>query len=98
MRRTVDGQNTMQNRRFSTLHALLLGALGMFAGAQAHAAVAQDAVRRTIDGIDVVVLATGAQDVVTLVGTLPAGDDRSSAQNVALATLAGAMLDKGTTK
>jgi len=88
----------MQTRRFSALHALLLGALGLCAGAQAHASVAREAVRKTIDGIDVVVLTTGAQDVVTLVGTLPAGDDRSPAENVALATLAGAMLDKGTTR
>ena len=35
---------------------------------------------------------------MTLAGTLRAGDDRSPADNVALATLAGAMLDKGTTK
>lgn len=53
----------MQTRRFSALHALLLGALGLCAGAQAHASVAREAVRKTIDGIDVVVLTTGAQDL-----------------------------------
>ncbi|MGI9247201.1 MAG: M16 family metallopeptidase, partial [Steroidobacteraceae bacterium] len=51
-----------------------------------------------VDGIDVVVLGTNARDVVTLVGSLPAGDDRNPADNVALATLTGAMLDKGTTR
>jgi zinc protease len=63
----------------------------------ARAGIADSAVRSNIGGIDVVMLKAGAKDVVTLVGTLPAGDDRSPASNVALATLTGAMLDKGTT-
>ena len=63
----------------------------------AHASVAKDAVRADIGGIDVVALHTGVQDVVTVVGSLPAGDDRSPPGNVMLATLTGAMLDKGTT-
>jgi zinc protease len=37
------------------------------------------------------------QDVVNVVGSLPAGDDRSPTGDVMLATLTGAMLDKGTT-
>ena len=63
----------------------------------AHASVAKDAVRADIGGIDVVALHTSVQDVVTVVGSLPAGDDRSPPGNVMLATLTGAMLDKGTT-
>ena len=63
----------------------------------AHASVAKDAVRADIGGIDVIALPTGVRDVVTLVGSLPAGDDRSPPGNVMLATLSGAMLDKGTT-
>ena len=43
-----------------------------------------------------IALHTGVQDVVTIVGSLPAGDDRSPPGNVMLATLTGAMLDKGT--
>jgi Predicted Zn-dependent peptidases len=79
--------------------ALLIAAFGLSAGApRAHATVAQDAVRADLNGIDTVVLHTTAQDVVTVAGSLPAGDDRSPAENVALATLTGAMLDKGTTK
>jgi zinc protease len=62
----------------------------------AHASVAKDAVRADIGGIDVVALPTAVQDVVTVVGSLPAGDDRSPPGNVILATLTGAMLDKGT--
>jgi zinc protease len=75
------------------LLALTLVALGTSA---ARASIADSAVRKDIGGIDVVVLATGAKDVVTLAGTLPAGDDRSPASSIALATLTGAMLDKGT--
>jgi zinc protease len=71
---------------------------GLFAGAGAHASAARNAVRIDIEGIDVVVLKTDVKDVVTLVGSLRAGDDRSPADNVALATVTGRMLDKGTTK
>lgn len=95
-RRPVNGHRSP----FQSLRTLaVLGTLSLFGFAgSAEAAIAKDAVRKTIDGIDVVVLKTSAEDVVTLVGSLPAGDDRSPAENVALATLAGAMLDKGTTK
>jgi len=76
---------------FIACAAVLLAAPG------ARASVAKDAVRADIDGIDVVALRTGVEDVVTVVGSLPAGDDRSPPGNVMLATLTGAMLDKGTT-
>jgi zinc protease len=62
----------------------------------ARASVAGDAVRADIDGIDVVVLRTDVHDVVKVTGSLRAGDDRSPAGNVALATLTGMMLDRGT--
>lgn len=87
----------MNRNTFPGVRALLLGALLLGTGT-ASADVARDAVRKSIHGIDTIVLQTSVRDVVTLVGTLPAGDDRSPADNVALATLAGAMLDKGTTK
>jgi len=61
------------------------------------ASVASDAVRTEVGGIDVVALRTSVQDVVNVVGSLPAGDDRSPTGDVMLATLTGAMLDKGTT-
>jgi len=80
------------------LPVLLACALGLLAAPVARAAIATDAVRQDIGGIDLVVLHTGARDVVTIVGSLPAGDDRSPAANAALATLTGAMLDKGTTR
>lgn len=73
-------------------------ALGLLAGAGARAGIASDAVRTDIGGIDVIIVRTDVQDVVTIVGSMRAGDDRSPADNVALATVTGAMLDKGTTK
>jgi zinc protease len=62
------------------------------------AGVADNAVRRSVHGIDVVALRTGVKDVVTIRGTIAAGDSRSPDTNVALADLAAGMLDKGTTK
>ena len=58
--------------------------------------VAQNAVRQNIGGIDLIVFKTGIKDVVTIRGTLAAGDSRSPESNVALADLAAGMLDKGT--
>lgn len=63
-----------------------------------HAQVAKNAVRQNVNGIDLVVLKTGVQEVVTIRGSLPAGDSRSPDTNPAIATLVGGMLDKGTTQ
>jgi zinc protease len=63
-----------------------------------HAGVADSSIRQKIAGIEVVTTKTGVKDVVTIRGSLPAGDARSPESNPAIATLAGAMLDKGTTK
>jgi len=80
-------------KRFSL--SLLVLAFGLVSGA--HAGVSDAALRQSIDGIDVVILKTGVKDVVTLRGNLPAGDSRTPGDNVAVATLTGGMLDKGTT-
>ncbi len=77
-------------------HLAVLG-LALLSGGNALAGVASDAVRADIGGIDVVIVKTDVKDVVTLVGSIRAGDDRSPADNAALATMTGAMLDKGTT-
>lgn len=53
--------------------------------------------RSTVAGIDLLVLETRVRDVVTLRGSLPAGDAAAQPGNVAVATLAGEMLDQGTT-
>ena len=54
--------------------------------------------RRQLGGIDFVVRPTGVKEVVTIVGSLAAGDAFSPADNTALALLTAALLDKGTVK
>jgi zinc protease len=88
----------MNIHALTRLRSLAALGLALLTGGNALAGVASDAVRADIGGIDVVIVRTDVKDVVTLVGTLRAGDDRSPADNVALATMTGAMLDKGTTK
>ena len=60
------------------------------------AAVADRVVRATVAGIDVVAYPTTIKDVVTFRGSLPAGDFFSPENNLAVASLVGGMLDKGT--
>jgi zinc protease len=77
--------------------ALFLGTCSLLLATSVSAGVADSAQRKPIHGIDVVILKTGVKDVVTIKGTLPAGDSRSPDTNVALADLTAGMLDKGTT-
>ncbi|HVS54168.1 MAG TPA: pitrilysin family protein [Opitutaceae bacterium] len=70
----------------------------LLAAPAARCGVADSAVHQSIAGIDVVLLKTGVQDVVTIRGTIPAGDARSPDDNPAIAELCGSMLDKGTTQ
>jgi len=72
-------------------------ALGLFA-VGARAQVAKNAVRQSVNTIDLVLLKTGVQDVVTIRGNFPAGDSLSPDGNPAIAKLTGSMLDKGTTQ
>jgi len=76
---------------------LLLGTCSLSLVTSALAGVADNAVRSKVNGIDVVSIKTGVKDVVTIRGTIPAGDSRSPESNVALADLVAGMLDKGTT-
>lgn len=75
---------------------LLLSAFGLFSSA--FAAIAPNAVRSKINGIDVIAYPTGVQDVVTFKASLPAGDAFAGEGNVAIPTLTGMLLDQGTTK
>jgi zinc protease len=79
------------------LRTLLLASGSLVLAATLPAGVATNASRQAVAGIDVVALQTGVKDVVTIRGTLPAGDSRSPDSNCALADLAAGMLDKGTT-
>ncbi len=80
----------------NTLRSLLLGTCSLVLVACLQAGVADNALRKPVHGIDVVMIKTGVKDVVTIKGTIPAGDSRSPDSNVALADLAANMLDKGT--
>lgn len=63
----------------------------------AHAAIADKITRATVAGIDVIAYPTSIKDVVTFTGSLPAGDSFAPDTNLAIASLTGGMLDKGTT-
>lgn len=81
---------------------LLAAASALTATAQPSAPVAGSSiaarvVRANIAGIDLIAYPTGVKDVVTMRGSLPAGDAFASDDNVAIPTLVGMMLDKGTT-
>jgi zinc protease len=75
------------------LHAVI--ALLMLSGA-AMANMADQAHRSKIDGIDLITYRTNVKDVVIVMGVLPAGDAMSGGGNIAIPTLSGMMLDRGT--
>ena len=62
------------------------------------AQIAAKAVRTKVAGIDVIAYPTGVKNVVTIRGSFPGGDSLSGADNPAVPTLVGMLLDKGTTK
>jgi zinc protease len=70
-------------------------ALLMFDGAAA-ANMADQTHRSKIDGIDVITYHTSVKDVVVILGVLPAGDAMAESGNIAIPTLSGMMLDRGT--
>ncbi len=61
-------------------------------------AIADKVVRAKVAGIDVIAYPTDIKDVVTFRGSFPAGDSFAPKDNMAIPTLVGGMLDKGTTK
>jgi zinc protease len=73
----------------------LLTAL-LLAGAAAQANVAEHSQRAQIAGIDLITYHTDVKDVVVILGALPAGDAMAGSGNIAIPTLAGMMLDRGT--
>jgi zinc protease len=77
--------------RLSTMIVLLL--LGSVAAAN----MADQAHRSKINGIDLITYHTNVKDVVIVMGVLPAGDAMvESSGNIAIPTLSGMMLDRGT--
>ena len=78
--------------RFISLLIFPLAVLSSFA------AIAPNAVRTKVSGIDVIAYPTGVQNVVTFKASLPAGDAFANEGNVAVPTLTGMLLDQGTMK
>ena len=68
----------------------------LLAAANASAAMADHAHRASVDGIDVVTYRTNVKDMVVIVGALPAGDAMADGGNIAVPSLSGLMLDRGT--
>jgi zinc protease len=52
--------------------------------------------RSKVDGIDLITYRSNVKDVVVILGVLPAGDAMAESGNVAIPTLSGMMLDRGT--
>jgi zinc protease len=76
----------------------LAGLLGGVAVANmASAGIAEHAVRRQAAGVDVIVYPTGVEDIITVLGSLPAGNSYAEHGNIAAARITAMMLDKGTT-
>jgi zinc protease len=67
-------------------------ALSGFAGA----AMVDQSHRATVAGIDLITYHTNVKDVVVILGVLPAGDAMAESGNIAIPTLSGMMLDRGT--
>jgi zinc protease len=73
----------------------VLTALLLMSGA-ATANVAEHSQRTQVAGIDLVTYHTDVKDVVVILGSLPAGDAMAEPGNIAVPTLAGMMIDRGT--
>jgi zinc protease len=81
--------------RHYVIRKYLLTALFLVSGAAA-ANVAEQSHRSKVAGIDLITYHTDVKDVVVIVGSLPAGDAMAEPGNIAIPTLAGMMLDRGT--
>ena len=82
-------------RNQNVLKAGVLAAL-LCATSIATANMAEQSHRDTVAGIDLVTYPTNVKNVVVIVGALPAGDAMATTGNIAVPTLAGMMLDRGT--
>ncbi|HME39190.1 MAG TPA: pitrilysin family protein [Steroidobacteraceae bacterium] len=82
-------------RRYA-LTALLLLSGAAAAAAPGAPGAPDNSSRSQVAGIDLITYRTDVKDVVVILGALPAGDAMSERGNIAIATLAGMMLDRGT--
>jgi zinc protease len=85
------------NRQYhmSRVRACVL-TLSLLSGVPAMAGMAEQSHRETVAGIDLVTYPTHVKEVVVILGALPAGDAMATTGNIAVPTLAGMMLDRGT--
>ena len=73
----------------------LQSGLFLLSGAAA-ASVAEQSHRSQVAGIDLITYHTDVKQVVVILGSLPAGDAMAESGNIAIPTLTGMMLDRGT--
>jgi zinc protease len=74
----------------------MMMALLAIATPAAAASMADLAHRSKVDGIDLITYRSNVKDVVIILGALPAGDAMAESGNIAIPTLSGMMLDRGT--
>jgi zinc protease len=74
--------------------SLMIGLLAIAAPAAAN--MADQAHRSKVDGIDLITYRSNVKDVVIILGVLPAGDAMAESGNIAIPSLSGMMLDRGT--
>jgi zinc protease len=77
----------------------MLAALMLVGGATANLAEAsalENSHRAQVAGIDLITYHTDVKEVVVILGSLPAGDAMAERGNIAVPTLVGMMLDRGT--
>jgi zinc protease len=68
----------------------------LLAGTSAWANMAENARHSQVGGVDLITYRTHVKQVVVILGALPAGDAMSGSGNIAVPTLTGMMLDRGT--
>ena len=81
------------------IRARLIALLIVGSAVAAHAAaatMADQAHRSKINGIDLITYHSNVKDVIVILGVLPAGDSMADPGNIAIPTLSGMMLDRGT--
>ena len=77
-------------------YALMALAACLLANADANANMADNSHRSQTAGVDLITYQTSVKQVVVILGSLPAGDAMAGTGNVAIPTLTGMMLDRGT--
>jgi zinc protease len=85
--------------RLCAIALLMIGSAGMIqapAAGAAAATMADLAHRSKINGIDLITYRSNVKDVIIILGVLPAGDAMAEPGNIAIPTLSGMMLDRGT--